>query len=276
MRNVAVCQPMVYIYKLEEQLRQKCYREQQLEDELTGMRLQLQRPQTVDNKLRKEYEKTSADELDLRDWEKQEQENADEELVGGKNTADELKSVLEKESQLMDQLTGILRETEEKTDQKQKEFSAEKQQQMSDFLQQKTSSAKDVLHHRWQMVNDLDTLSSQPDVESMTRQQFKRKVVEMVQDKWVPRYQEYVQNGVQALRQEMANACDGNLSSLIEEIGSTVRCNMKMSLKLVDELQNAVEEQRNLREKWKTAATDREVAAAGWKKLILTDNYTHS
>ena len=176
----------------------------------------------------------------------------------------------------MDQLTGILRETEEKTDQKQKEFSAEKQQQMSDFLQQKTSSAKDVLHHRWQMVNDLDTLSSQPDVESMTRQQFKRKVVEMVQDKWVPRYQEYVQNGVQALRQEMANACDGNLSSLIEEIGSTVRCNMKMSLKLVDELQNAVEEQRNLREKWKTAATDREVAAAGWKKLILTDNYTHS
>ena len=276
MRNVAVCQPMVYIDKLEEQLRQKCQREQQLEDELTGMRLQLQRPQTADNKLRKEYEKSSADELDLRDWEKQEQENADEELVGGKNSADELKSVLEKESQLMDQLTGILRETEEKTHQKQKEFSAEKQQQMSDFLQQKTSSAKDVLHHRWQMVNDLDTLSSQPDVESMTRQQFKRKVVEMVQDKWVPRYQEYVQNGVQALRQEMANACDGNLSSLIEEIGTTVRCNMKMSLKLVDELQNAVEEQRNLREKWKTAATDREVAAAGWKKLILTDNYTHS
>ena len=96
MRNVAVCQPMVYVDKLEEQLRQKCQREQQLEDELTGMRLQLQRPQTADNKLRKEYEKSSADELDLRDWEKQEQENADEELVGGKNTADELKSVLRK------------------------------------------------------------------------------------------------------------------------------------------------------------------------------------
>ena len=98
----------------------------------------------------------------------------------------------------------------------------------------------------------------------MTRQEFKQKVVEMAKEKWIPRNQEYVQNGLDKLRHEMAALQDGSFRALIEDISVTVRDNMRRSLELVDQLKNASEEDRKLIDERKaSAAAAATVAAVG-------------
>ena len=120
----------------------------------------------------------------------------------------------------------------------------------------------EIVCGRWQMVNDLDTLSSQPEVQSMTRQEFKQKVIDMVKEKWIPRNREYVQNGLDKLRREMAALQDGSFRALIEDISVTVRENVGRSLELVDQLKNASEEDRKLIDERKASAADAAAAAA--------------
>ena len=234
-------------------------REQHLKDELTKMKLQQQQQQqqqmmTEDNRPREESKSSSEKQLDLEDQEESKRQDhmADKEAATGR-MQEELKSVKEKEWRLMNQLSDVLQETAKKTDQKQKELSTEIQQKMTDFVQQKPTSEQEVFHQKWQMINDLDTFSSQPDVESMTRKEFKQKVVEMVKEKWVPRNKEYVQNGLDNMRREMATLHDVSLRGLIDEISDTVRDNMKVSLELVDQLKNAAEEEIKLRGEGKAA-----------------------
>jgi len=210
-------------------------REQRLRDELTKTKHQQQQQQQMmmeDNRRRQESQTSSRADFDFSQSNTHKQDKADREVVMAKK---------EKELRLMDQLTDVLQETAEKTDRKQKEFSGEIQQQLANFVQQKSSSSQDALHQTWQMVNDLDTLSSQPDVESLTRQEFKQKVK---WEKWVPRNKEYVQKGLDELRREMAALQDGSLRGVIEEISSTVRDNVKRSLELVDQLKNASGEEK--------------------------------
>ena len=223
--------------ELEEQVRQMSEREQRLQDELTKTKQQQQQQQqmTEDNRCSEESQTSSRAELDSSQSNTHKQEKADQEVVMAKK---------EKELKLMDQLTDVLQETAEKTERKQKEFSGEIQQQMANFVQQKSSSSQDALHQTWQMVNDLDTLSSQPDVESLTRQEFKQKVLEMVTEKWVPRNKEYVQKGLDDLRREMAALQDGSLRGVIDNISSIVRDNVKRSLELLEQLKNASEEEK--------------------------------
>lgn len=249
--------------ELEQQLRQISEREQRMHDELEYMRLQLQQRTVVaednglsedwimvaeDNRLCEESQKTPTEKLDSEEPKTEERKAVDKEVVRGEIT-DELKSIKENEARLIDQLTQVLQETAEKTDEKRKESLAEILQQMTNFEQSESFSAQEVFHHTWQMVNDLDTLTSQADVETMTRQDFKQKVVEMVKQKWVPRNKEYVEKGVHSARGEMKTLCDGRLRSLIEEISDTVRNNMKSSLKIAYTLQNACKEDTKLRDK---------------------------
>jgi len=169
----------------------------------------------------------------------------------------ELTSVKEQESQLADQLEETLRETAEKADQKQKEFSRNADEilhQVSKASPQKASDAQDVLHHTWQMVNDMNTFCSQPDMESATRNEFKQKIVEMVRGKWVPRNKEYVENRLQKLGREMARDYGDSFCSLIQEFGAATRDDVQKSLKLASELKNLSKEEKNLTDECKAAA----------------------
>jgi len=256
--------------ELKEQLNQMSEREQLLQDELNKIRLQQQQQQqmkmTKDKLRHEECRKSSAEEMDSKESKEQKEEKEDDKVISdtgleaGKMIS-ELISVKDKESELMDQIMKILKETAEATDQKQQEFLYEIQEKMSNFTQQRSSSAQDVFHHRWQMVNDLDTLSSQPDVETMTRQEFKRKVVEMVQEKWMPRNVEYVENGVHDVRREMATLFENTLRGLVDDIAATVRCNTERSLKLADEFQNACQEEIKLWNEIQTATATAAVTA---------------
>ena len=242
--------PTDRVNKLEQQLKQMTEREKRLHDELEEMKVkQQQQPMREGNRRRKESRKSAADESDLNESKKDEQEKVSGKVVAGK-MHDEMKSVKEKELKLMDQITEVLQQTAEKADRKQKEFSAEMLQQITNFAHKNSVGSQAVLHQTWQMVEDLDLLTSQPDVGSMTSKEFKKKVVDMVQKKWVPRNNEYVEKGLHELRGEMATQCEAGLRSFMEEISTTIQGNMSKSLKLVDELQNAHTEERKLRDEY--------------------------
>jgi len=252
--------------ELKEQLNQMSEREQLLQDELNKIRLQQQQQQqmkmTKDKLRHEECRKSSAEEMDSKESKEQKEEKEDDKVISDTGLeAGKMIAVKEKESELMDQIMKILKETVEATDQKRQELLYEIQEKMSNFTQQRSSSAQDVFHHRWQMVNDLDTLSSQPDVETMTRQEFKRKVVEMVQEKWMPRNVEYVENGVHDVRREMATLFENTLRGLVDDIAATVRCNTERSLKLADEFQNACQEEIKLWNEIQTATATAAVTA---------------
>jgi len=108
----------------------------------------------------------------------------------------------------MDQIKESLKEMAEKTDRKRKEFlqKAEEipKQIVNLVFQISRASSQNMFHLRWQMVNDLETRGSQSDIASMSRKEFKQKVIDMMKKKWVPRNKEYLQNCLQSLQREMA------------------------------------------------------------------------
>ena len=241
--------------QLEQQLKEKSEREQKLHDELEDVKLQLQQQQKLaeDYRLREESQKSSPEERGSKKSVKHEQEwkdvdkgNTDE--VGVVGLRDEIKSAKEREY-LMEKLKEALREMAEKTDQKHKELSQKAEElskQIADFaFQTSTTSPQDKFHHKWQMVNDLDTLSKQPDVASLSRKEFKQKVIEMVKEKWVPRNREHLQTCWQSLQLEMAAQCKNSVRSLIEDVIAAIRHNMDRSLELVDQLKTMSEEQKS-------------------------------
>jgi len=211
-----------------------------LEDELKELRLQQQKKQGITEM---EPQMSSADDVGLKKQEK-EKSGDDFEVV---TMPHELKSVKEEETKLIEVLREVLRDTAEKMDQKQTVFSGELVQKMDSVRQQKSPTSQELFQQNWLMVNDLDTLSKQPDVESLSRQEFKQKVVEMAREKWVPRNLEYVENRVEDLRSEMKTVCDNCLSRLVKNMSEVIKYNMTKSMKLVDELQNACEEERKMR-----------------------------
>jgi len=142
---------------------------------------------------------------------------------------------------LLDGLQKHLLETAGKADLASSEF----EQKTGEMLQQiavsgleKSFNSQEEFHHRWQMVNDMDTLSSQADVATMSRKDFKQKVVEMVTEKWLPRNKDYVTEGLLKLQREMSSQYESHVAGVLEELRSSRRA-VDTSLQIVEELQNA-------------------------------------
>ena len=243
---------------LEQLLKQTSKREQHLPHELSETRIQLQQQQMVaeeadDNRPRAESQKSSTEEMGSKTFVKLEQEEMEKEKGNTDKTVQDskageisvvgLKSVKEIEF-LMDHIKESLKELAEKTDQKRKEFSQKTEEipkQIANFMFQKSrASSQNMFHLRWQMANDLETLGSPSDIASMSRKEFKQKVIDMVKEKWMPRNKEYLQNCLQSLQRQMAAQCESSVRSLIEDVIAAIRHNMDRSLELVDQLKNII------------------------------------
>jgi len=136
------CVPTDRVAELEEQVRQGTEHAQQLQDELTKMRRQLQQQEVMaeDNRHRVESDLT-------------ESKNRDQEKASDAVFTDGRKLMNEIQSRLLDQLPDILWETTEKVDQKQRKFPDEIEQLMTNFVQQKSSEAQDELPQRYSFIH---------------------------------------------------------------------------------------------------------------------------